>query len=92
MKGVSETPGWTSAISSVLMTISRDAGIDWDYTSQRIGEDVQNAFLQTDIIITQGFIGSTDEMKHHPGRKEATIPLPYLPTYCRGVGNDLERC
>ena len=39
----------------------RDAGIDWDYTSQRIGEDVQNAFLQTDIIITQGFIGSTDE-------------------------------
>ncbi len=39
----------------------RDAGIDWDYTSQRIGEDVQNAFRQTDIIITQGFIGSTDE-------------------------------
>ena len=62
----------------------RDAGIDWDYTSQRIGEDVQNAFRQTDISLPRDLSGRPMKMKAPPSAgKEATIPLPYLPIYCR---------
>lgn len=39
----------------------RDASIDWDYTTARVEQDVKPLFAQTDLIITQGFIGSTDE-------------------------------
>lgn len=39
----------------------RDAGIDWDYTQEKVTKDVLPAFIDTDIIITQGFIGATDE-------------------------------
>ncbi len=39
----------------------RDASIDWDYTQQKITEDIVPLYKQTDIIVTQGFIGSTDE-------------------------------
>jgi aspartate kinase len=39
----------------------RDAGIDWSFTSNRINDTVLPAFGQSDLIITQGFIGATDE-------------------------------
>ena len=39
----------------------RDANIDWDYTQQKVTSDVMPRFNTTDIILTQGFIGSTDE-------------------------------
>lgn len=39
----------------------RDANIDWDFTQAKITSEVLPAFKDTDIIITQGFIGSTDE-------------------------------
>jgi aspartate kinase len=39
----------------------RDANIDWGYTEARVKEDVLPLFKNHDIIITQGFIGSTDE-------------------------------
>ena len=39
----------------------RDANIDWDFTQSKITNEVLPAFNDTDIIITQGFIGSTDE-------------------------------
>ena len=39
----------------------RDANIDWDYTSQKVKEIVLPLFHNTDMVITQGFIGSTDE-------------------------------
>ena len=39
----------------------RDAGIDWEFTSKRIQESVIPLFEQHDIIVTQGFIGATDE-------------------------------
>jgi len=39
----------------------RDAGIDWNFTQQRVNDEVKPAFNNTDIIITQGFIGATDE-------------------------------
>jgi aspartate kinase len=39
----------------------RDANIDWDFTLQKVQEDIAPLFSKTDIIITQGFIGATDE-------------------------------
>jgi aspartate kinase len=39
----------------------RDAKIDWDITSEKIHTQVLPLFNNADIIITQGFIGATDE-------------------------------
>ena len=39
----------------------RDATIDWNFTQQKITEDILPLFKSTDIVITQGFIGATDE-------------------------------
>jgi aspartate kinase len=39
----------------------RDAAIDWNYTSQRVQEDILPLFENTNIVLTQGFIGATDE-------------------------------
>ncbi|QEC44948.1 aspartate kinase [Pseudobacter ginsenosidimutans] len=39
----------------------RDAAIDWNFTSQRVQEDIILLFQETNIVLTQGFIGSTDE-------------------------------
>ncbi len=39
----------------------RDANIDWEYTSQRVITEVEPMFKESDIILTQGFIGATDE-------------------------------
>lgn len=39
----------------------RDAYINWRYTEQKIKTDVEPLFAEYDIVLTQGFIGSTDE-------------------------------
>lgn len=39
----------------------RDATIDWEFTKNRIDETVKPVFSQVAIVLTQGFIGSTDE-------------------------------
>ncbi len=39
----------------------RDAVIDWEYTQQKVQEEVVPLLAESDIVITQGFIGSTDE-------------------------------
>ena len=39
----------------------RDAVIDWEYTRQRVERVILPLFRQQDIVLTQGFIGSTDE-------------------------------
>lgn len=39
----------------------RDAGINWDFTQQKVNEAIQPLFQQHPIILTQGFIGATDE-------------------------------
>lgn len=39
----------------------REGKVDWDFTANRIAESVVPLFTETDIIITQGFIGCTDE-------------------------------
>ena len=39
----------------------RDASIDWAFTEKKVHSDIIPLFEEYDIIITQGFIGSTDE-------------------------------
>jgi aspartate kinase len=39
----------------------RDAYIDWNFTQQKVKTDIEPLFKDIDIIITQGFIGATDE-------------------------------
>ncbi len=39
----------------------RDAAIDWNYTKQKITAEVEPIFSEYDIVLTQGFIGATDE-------------------------------
>lgn len=39
----------------------RDAGIDWEYSKDKIGETIISLFKHHDIIVTQGFIGATDQ-------------------------------
>jgi len=39
----------------------RDAAIDWSYTKQKVTNIIEPLFATYDIIITQGFIGATDE-------------------------------
>lgn len=39
----------------------RDANINWDFTKMQVNSTIRPLFLSTGIIITQGFIGNTDE-------------------------------
>lgn len=39
----------------------RDAAVDWSFTTKKIQNDILPLFDVYDVIITQGFIGSTDE-------------------------------
>ena len=39
----------------------RDAAIDWSFSEKNINEKLFPLFQQNNIVITQGFIGSTDE-------------------------------
>ena len=39
----------------------RDAAIDWDFSKEKIQSDIMPLFDEADIVITQGFIGATDE-------------------------------
>ncbi len=39
----------------------RDATIDWEYTTAQIDEAVKPVFTDGNMVLTQGYIGSTDE-------------------------------
>jgi aspartate kinase len=39
----------------------RDARIDWSTTAQKVAEHIVPLFSNTHVVITQGFIGATDE-------------------------------
>ncbi|MES2431606.1 MAG: aspartate kinase [Bacteroidota bacterium] len=39
----------------------RDANIDWVFTEEQVAQNITPIFSNNDIIITQGFIGATDE-------------------------------
>jgi aspartate kinase len=39
----------------------RDANIDWDFTGSKVHSSIVPLFNDTNIVLTQGFIGATDE-------------------------------
>ncbi len=39
----------------------RDAGIDWNFTAQQVNDQIKPLFKEYPILLTQGFIGATDE-------------------------------
>jgi len=39
----------------------RDANIDWAYTQSKVNSEIKPIFTKVDMILTQGFIGATDE-------------------------------
>ena len=39
----------------------RDANIDWDFTLSKVRNEIVPLFDQNDLLLTQGFIGATDE-------------------------------
>jgi aspartate kinase len=39
----------------------REAIIDWDYTAKQVNEQIKPLFDKFSFVVTQGFIGSTDE-------------------------------
>jgi aspartate kinase len=39
----------------------RDANIDWQYTENKVKTEILPLFKNTNIVLTQGFIGATDE-------------------------------
>jgi len=39
----------------------RDANIDWEFTSRKVTSDIVPLFDHYDLLLTQGFIGATDE-------------------------------
>jgi len=39
----------------------RNATIDWEFTLAKVNDDVKPLFKENDLLITQGFIGATDE-------------------------------
>ena len=39
----------------------RDAGVDFEFTANTIKENIEPLFNDIDVILTQGFIGATDE-------------------------------
>ena len=39
----------------------RDAYVDWKFTTQKVKTDIEPLFNDVNLVITQGFIGATDE-------------------------------
>lgn len=39
----------------------RDAGVDWEFTGNAIAQKIKPLFEKYDVVITQGYIGATDE-------------------------------
>jgi aspartate kinase len=39
----------------------RDANIDWDFTREKVETEIIPLFKEANIVVTQGFIGATDE-------------------------------
>jgi aspartate kinase len=39
----------------------RDAKIDWEFTAEKVDQQIKPLFNQNNIVLTQGFIGATDE-------------------------------
>jgi aspartate kinase len=56
------TNNWVD-VRDILRTDNnfRDAIVDWDFTKTKITETIVPLFEKTNLVLTQGFIGATDE-------------------------------
>lgn len=56
------TNNWVD-VRDILRTDNnfRDAIVDWDFTKSKITETIVPLFEKTNLVLTQGFIGATDE-------------------------------
>ena len=73
----------------------RDAAVDFEYTAQKIKEKISIALNHYDVIITQGFIGSTDENESTTLGREgsdysAAIFASLLPAEAVTIWKDVE--
>ena len=39
----------------------RDAAIDWDYSQKKVLDEIKPLFTETNMVVTQGFIGATSD-------------------------------
>ncbi|RYY89959.1 MAG: aspartate kinase [Chitinophagaceae bacterium] len=62
LQGAGTTNQWID-VRDILRTDNnfRDAKIDWEYTTQKTAEVLKPALEQHRVVITQGFIGATDD-------------------------------
>jgi aspartate kinase len=71
----------------------RDASIDWEFTQEQVTNSILPLYNNTDIVITQGFIGSTDENESTHTRKRRQ--RLYCSSICKsdecGKSNHMER-
>lgn len=65
----------------------RDAEVDWKRTEELIRTTVLHAFDQTDIIITQGFIGHTSELLTTTLGREGSDFTAGIFAYCLNAEN-----
>jgi aspartate kinase len=73
----------------------RDANIDWEFTRQTVIRSVVPQFEHTQIVLTQGFIGSTDENESTTLGREgsdysAAIFANILNAECLTIWKDVE--
>jgi len=73
----------------------RDAIINWDFTSKKIKEEILPLFNSKNIVITQGFIGATDENESTTLGREgsdytAAVFANLLPAESQTIWKDVE--
>ena len=73
----------------------RDARVDWKASAQKVNEAVRPLFASTNIILTQGFIGSTDENESTTLGREgsdfsAAIFANLLDAECQVIWKDVQ--
>ncbi|RYF84489.1 MAG: aspartate kinase [Chitinophagaceae bacterium] len=73
----------------------RDARVDWKVSAQKVDEAVKPLFASTNIILTQGFIGSTDENESTTLGREgsdfsAAIFANLLDAECQVIWKDVQ--
>jgi aspartate kinase len=73
----------------------RDAEVDWQYTNAKIKDTIQPLLLTNNIILTQGFIGATDENESTTLGREgsdysAAIFANLLDAECQTIWKDVQ--
>ena len=73
----------------------RDASINWDFTSKKVSEVILPLFNSKDIVITQGFIGATDDNESTTLGREgsdytAAVFANLLPAESQTIWKDVE--